>query len=213
MENTVHRILRGRLNDNYDKEQLVEATIKQLTREPTEGLLNIERIKGGVAIAKKNDAPNINELVISEEQLLESVKPFVEKMGRLPYMREDDIVVMVDDEARSYRAVKYIKGYFGTTEKMTEYLLEKKLLTFKTISDTIGLEEKRVKELMSGKAKKINNHERRMIDLFLNNDLYKDLEHSTSAHCSDCTKTKKCGQPYWVDVVSCPDYKKGKKAK
>lgn len=147
-------------------------------------------------------------MVITKEQLVQAVIPFMERYGRLPYMREDDIVVLVDDEEMEYKAHKYIKGYFGDTDIMTEYLLENEILTYKNVADIVGVTEKRVKDLMSGEATKVGNHERRMLHVFLDRDVYEELEHTTANHCGECTKNKKCGQPYFVDILFCPDYRK-----
>lgn len=169
----------------------------------------------------KKDAPNITGLVIDKNEFVKASLEFLDYYGRLPYMREDDVLVKVEEETtgnngkreikqldRMYTSLKYVKGYFDTPENMTQYLLDEKLLSYGDIAETISIPETRVVELMSGEAKKVENHERRMIELFLNKDLYEDLGHGLSNHCSNCTKSKQCGQPYWVAVVSCPKFKK-----
>lgn len=169
----------------------------------------------------KKDAPNITGLVIDKEEFVKASLDFLEYYGRLPYMKEDDVLVTLKEETldseghreireqeRYYTSLKYVKGHFDTPENMTQYLLDEGLLSYGDIADAITIPEKRVKELMSGEAQKVETHERRMIELFLNKDLYEDLGHGLSHHCSDCTKSKQCGQPYWVAVVSCPKFKK-----
>lgn len=151
--------------------------------------------------------------MITKNQLIDAVEPFMKEYGRLPYMSGDEIQVPIDGKDMKYKSRKYVKGYFDSQQDMTDYLLDEEVLTLKMIGDTIDISEKRVEELINKEGRKVSNHERRMIDVFFNEDIYEDLEHSTSSHCSDCTKEKKCGQPYWVDVVSCPTYRKSKKAK
>lgn len=174
----------------------------------------------------KQKAPNITGLVIDKDDFVKASLDFLGHYGRLPYMKEDEVLLTIEEEVingeglketreldRYYTSLKYVKGHFGSPEEMTQYLLDEDKLTFARIAELITIPEKRVKELYSGDATKVETHERRMIELFFNDDLYADLGHGLSKHCSDCTKSKQCGQPYWVSVISCPKFKKKKAAK
>lgn len=169
----------------------------------------------------KKAEPKINELIISKEELLSAVPAFIEQYHRLPYMDEDDVIIEVVKEKKEsdgtvreetieqpYKALKYVRGHFGSEEGMTEYLLENEIITLKMISEYIDISEKRITEMMTGDLEKINPNERRRLHIFFNKDFYEKLGHINSLHCSDCTKQKQCAQPYWVSVISCPKFKK-----
>lgn len=163
----------------------------------------------------------IEELIISKEELVNAIPKFMAHYGRLPYMDEDDVIINIkkDKEEKDgsitsvvveqpYKSLKYVKGHFGSTDNMTDYLFEQHILSFKIISDKTDISEKRVKDLMDGKATKVDKGERRRLHVFFNKDFYEEMGHLNSTHCSDCTKSSQCGHPYWVSVISCPKFKK-----
>lgn len=140
-------------------------------------------------------------LLITQDQYINSISSFISMYGRLPYMKQDDIEVIIDDEVRTYKSLKYAKDFFGSTGKCTEYLFEQGILSFKIISDKINISPTKVENLLKGENKDIDKHDRRMLHVFFNEDLY----------CPKKGKYKKIkcsnentlgGQPYWVDVIA-----------
>lgn len=171
--------------------------------------------------------PNIEELVITKKQLVDAIPKFVEQYGRLPYMKEDEVIVEVEREEKDkdgnniivkreqpYKAMKYIDGHFLSVDRFTKHLFNEGIISFEIISDKIDIRPKRIKELLKKTAKKIKVRERRMIDVFFNQDFYEEDEGKLEkSHCAKCTKAKKCGQPYWVGVISCAKYRESKRKK
>lgn len=164
-------------------------------------------------MTKKNKAPKINELVISKEEVVNAIPHFIEGFRRLPYMQEDNIMVEVKQDdgeitRQPYSALKYIEAYFETPEKFTEFLFEEGILSFELMGDIIDVEPGRLERLLRNKLKNITRRERRRIDLFFNDDIYKDEDNGYAQLCSTCKHREKCGQPYWVGTVSCARYER-----
>lgn len=165
-------------------------------------------------------------MIVSKKKFTEAIPKFIKLHNRLPYMKEDDIIVSVDvevkdkdgnvenkTEERPYTATKYIKGHFGDVDSLSNYLFDNNIISFKIISDMIGVTPKRIEELISGKAKKVEKNERRAVHLFFGKDYYEDIGKYNETHCEDCTKKKSCGQDYWVSVISCDKFTKSKAKK
>ena len=137
--------------------------------------------------------------------------PFVKYYGRLPYISDDDILVPIKNkdgnmEDLPYRANKYIKRYFKSQNNLTKYLFDNNILTYELISKYTDIEPSRIKSLMKGKLKKVDNQERRQLEIFFNKDFY-EKHNKLNEHCSNCKKKKQCGQHYWVNLWSCSRFK------
>lgn len=157
--------------------------------------------KGGVDIS----------LPITKEQFLDGVLKFINTYGRLPYIEEDDIEVSIvvkngKKELRPYRASRYIKEYYNTQDKLTESLLDNKLITYKSIANTLGLTEVVTRNAITKQTKNPQAEVRRQLHMFFNKDLYKELGEYANL-CSRCNK--RCKQHYFVDV-KCKNYKEKK---
>ena len=150
--------------------------------------------------------------MINQSELINETLQFINRYKRLPYLKEDDIEVeKLDDDneliIKSYRSLKYINEYFGNYEKYTDYLFDNNILTYELVSKYTKVEPSRLKELLSGKADKVEVSERHSIHIFFNNDFYEKLGTLNERYCKNCTRNKKCGLEYWVAVVQCPKYK------
>lgn len=159
------------------------------------------KYKGGVDIS----------LPITKQQFLDGVLKFIQSYNRLPYIEEDDIEVNIvvkngKKELRPYRASRYIKEFYDTQDKLTESLLDSKLITYKSIADTIGLTEVVTRNAITKQTKSPQAKARRQLHIFFNKDLYKELGEYANL-CSGCTK--RCKQHYFVDV-RCKKYKEKK---
>lgn len=153
--------------------------------------------------------------MINQDELIKGTLQFISAYKRLPYMSEDDIEVEKENdegetEIKPYRSLKYINEYFGNHEKYSRHLLENNILAHDTISKHIDIPVNRLKELLKGDVEKVEIHERRMVDMFFNNDIYSHLGLMCN-YCIDCTKKKSCSQNYWVQVINCPKHNKKKK--
>lgn len=152
------------------------------------------------------------ELPISKEQYLESIPRFINQYGRLPLMQEDDIEVEIDEEIKVYRSLRYVREYFGNNSNFIEELFELGLLSFKIISDKINISITKVENLLKGENKEIDKHDRRMLHIFFNEDIYCPKKGKyKKTKCSN--ENKLGGQPYWVDVISVGKGKKKTKKK
>lgn len=123
-------------------------------------------------------------------------------------MDEDDIEVEIKNkkgevELRPYRANKYIKEYFTNEDNLVEYLFDKKIITYKIISEILKLTETVVKNAIEKETKNPQTDVRKKIHLFFNKDYYEELGKYAKL-CSKCTK--KCKQVYYVPV-ECKKYK------
>lgn len=149
--------------------------------------------------------------MISQDELIKGILDFIDIYERLPYIAGDDIEVeKINDngevEPRTFRSMKYIRNYFGNHNECTSYLLENNIITYDLIEKYTQIKANRVKNLLSGKATRVNWQERWQIDKFFNNDFYKKLDRYAK-RCMRCAKNKECGQHYWVDVAYCSKYK------
>lgn len=160
---------------------------------------------------KKNAAPKISELVISKKDVVGAIPHFVEGFRRLPYMREDNIMVEVEQDngeitRQPYSALKYIEAYFETAENFTGFLLTEEVLSLKSMGEIMGIDPSRLDRLLKNRLKNITKRERRKLELFFNDDIYKNEGSEYAQLCSTCKYKNKCGQPYWVGSVSCTKY-------
>lgn len=150
--------------------------------------------------------------LITQDELIKGILNFINTYERLPYINGDDIEVeKINDEGeielRPFRSIKYVRSYFGDHNKCTEYLLDNNILTYDLVEKHTQIKASRVKSLLSGKATRVNWQERWQIDKFFNNDFYTKLD-KYAKRCMSCSKSKECGQDYWVEVVHCAKYNK-----
>lgn len=152
--------------------------------------------------------------MINKNELIDGTLKFISQYQRLPYLSEDDIAVDKPNdkgamELKPYRAVKYVKEYFDNQDKYSEYLIENKLLTYDKIAEIIDIDKNRLKKLINKEVDKIDNNERRRIELFFNKDYYPELGKYNSV-CEGCSK-RGCKQVYWVMMIGCNKYKKSER--
>lgn len=153
----------------------------------------------------------IDNLPITKQQFLDGTLKFIQSYKRLPFMDEDDIEAETigkdgKKELRPYRASRYIKEYYDTQDKLTESLLDNKLITYKSIADILGLTEVVTRNATTKETKNPQPNVRRQLHIFFNKDLYKELGEYANL-CSGCTK--RCKQHYFVEV-KCKNYKEKK---
>lgn len=153
-----------------------------------------------------------SNLPISKEQYINAIPIFIEQYKRLPFMQEDEIEVIIEDKIKPYKSLKYTKEFFGDISRCTDYLFEQGIISFKIISDKTGLDIKQVENILTGNLKDIDKHNRRLIHIFLGEDLYCPKKGKyKKIKCSN--ENKLGGQPYWVDVISVGKGKKKTKKK
>lgn len=150
--------------------------------------------------------------MINNDELIKGSLDFINRYKRLPCNREDSIEVekLNDDneiEIRTYKALKYINELFGGQEKFAKYLLDNEIITYKLIANTLGLTELIIRNAMTKQTKNPQPEVRRGLEIFFNDDLYKELGLYASL-CEKCTK-RNCKQFYWVEV-KCKNYKEKK---
>lgn len=136
----------------------------------------------------------------------------------MPYLKEDNIKIEFQEdngevELRPYRANRYIGEYYGSQEKATKELFDKEIITYDIVAKVISLTPTVVKNIINKEIKNPNSNARRRIEIFFNKDFYKELGRYNDRFCANCTKRKKCGQAYWVDVISCPSFRLSKSKK
>lgn len=151
--------------------------------------------------------------MINNDELIKGSLDFINRYKRLPCNREDSIDVekLNDDneiEIRTYKSLKYINELFGGQEKFAKHLLDNEIITYKLIADTLGLTEVVVRNAIMKQTKNPQPEVRRGLEVFFNDDLYKELGLYASL-CEKCT-SRKCKQFYWVEV-KCKNYKEKKK--
>lgn len=150
-----------------------------------------------------------DSLPITKEQFDGSIIPFVNKYKRLPYLSEDDVEVEIEVdgeiEVRPYRASRYISAFYGNQDKMTKYLIDNKIITYKLVAEITGYTETLISNVMEKKTKNPNVRVRRAVDIFFNKDYYEKELDKFADRCENC-KLRSCKQSYWVEV-RCPNFK------
>lgn len=152
-----------------------------------------------------------NNLPITKEQFIEGTLKFINIYKRLPFLSEDEIEVELENkdgeiEIRPFRANRYITEYFKNQDKMSEYLLKENIITYKSIGEVLNITPTIVENTITKKTANPEKRNRRLIHLYFNKDYYTELG-MYADKCMDC-KGCKCKQEYWVDLISCPKYKK-----
>ncbi len=155
--------------------------------------------------------------MITHDEFMQGVYDFMNEYDRLPYFPGDNIKVKFEIEddngnttikIKPYRANRYVKKFYTSRKNMTKKLLEKGLLTYKMIAETLDLSETIVRNMITKSTKNPPINNRRKLHMFFNEDLYeKDL----GKYVSKCTKCKKhCKQFYWVSNIRCKKYEEAK---
>lgn len=145
------------------------------------------------------------------------IKEFFSRYKRLPYLPEDDVIVQGEDKKgeivdKLYRASRYITEYYGNPEQMIEELFKLKIVSLELLSSMSGFSETIIQNIMENNTKTPDFRVRRFVEMTLGIDYYKkQLGTLNQSHCEKCKNRKKCGQLYYVEVVSCPKYKANKK--
>lgn len=107
-------------------------------------------------------------------------------------------------EQRSYKSSRYIKEYFSSQAKLTEFLFDKNIISYKSIADVTGLTEVLVRNTVTKATKNPEVSVRRAIHIFFNKDYYEELGKYATL-CEKCTK-RACKQYYFAHV-RCRNYK------
>lgn len=153
----------------------------------------------------------IISLPITKEQFEGSLPDFINTYKRLPYIHDDDVSVEIKNdkgelELRPYRANRYIREYYGGQDKMTEELLEREIITYKSIADTLNLTETLVRNAIEKSTQNPQLHVRRGLDIYFNRDLYKKELGDYNDRCQNSC-SRRCKQFYYMDTGACSRYK------
>lgn len=150
------------------------------------------------------------QAMINKSQFIDGILNFIDCYKRLPYEKEDDVSVEVENdegeiETRTYRASKYIDQHFDTLDSMSDELLKDKVITYESIGEILGLSETVVENAITKKTQTPQREIRRAIHMYFGKDYYPEIG-KYAAKCNDCSK--KCKYEYWIGVIACPKYKK-----
>lgn len=149
-----------------------------------------------------------DNLPITKQQFDDSIIPFVNKYKRLPYLTEDDIEIEIEVdgeiEIRPYRANRYVSAYYKNQDKMTKYLIDNVIITYKLVAEITGYTGTLISNAMTKSTKNPDAGVRRGIHNFFNFDFYEKELGKYTDRCSECKNS--CKQFYWVEVW-CPNFK------
>ena len=149
-----------------------------------------------------------DNLPITKQQFDDSIMPFVDKYKRLPYLSEDDIEIEVEVdgeiEIRPYRSSRYISAYYGSQERMTSYLIDNDIITYKFVAEITGYTETVITNAITKSTKNPEVGVRRGIHNFFNFDFYEKELGKFAKRCVECKNS--CKQFYWAEV-RCPNFK------
>lgn len=118
-------------------------------------------------------------------------------------MKNDD----GETEFRPYRSSRYIREYYGSQDEMVDELLNKGIISYKSIADTLGLTETLVRNAMTKETKNPQIEVRRRLHIYLNNDLYEKELGKYSQRCTESC-SRRCKQYYFSDTTLCSRYKR-----
>lgn len=123
-------------------------------------------------------------------------------------MDEDDVEVECEDNNggliyRPYRANRYIQEYFSNQDKLTEFLFDKNVISYKLIADTLNLTETVTRNAITKRTVSPKLEVRRLIHMFFNKDYYEELGKFATL-CAKCAR-RKCKQNYDAQV-ECKNY-------
>lgn len=101
---------------------------------------------------------------------------------------------------RTYRASRYIKEYYETQDNLTDELFDKKIITYSSIGQVLGVSGTIIRNAITKETKNPQPNVRRGLDIFFNKDFYEELG-KYSGVSEECKK--ECQHPYWVNVLRC----------